>query len=309
MEAVSGTREHGREEGRAHLLRAWVDVSRTAMGGRRRNKRHVVFDGEGFLEVERLTELGDRDEVYIDSLFPEFYDELAELLGMGVGVYLLRDGRSQKETRERLELEKSDRNDARALSLIPKGLFKQLRLEEVEAARKLQPLLQEFEATSRKRKTVRTWMSMEGDKELEARLRALDEALTKKYKKLQRGTTRIAREILPMYAFAKRELGLGGVGLVKLLLKIDFSKGIRKVKAYARRSRYVRDDLARFAMAVYYNAKKGHGHKNYIEIVEGSRSRDEALKRLQTQILRDLRRLYRNYIENSGQAGHSGPAT
>jgi hypothetical protein len=60
---------------------------------------HIVFDGERIFEVDKLTKLKDVDEVYIDTLFPEIYEEVLELLKKGVKVCLLRDASILKKLR------------------------------------------------------------------------------------------------------------------------------------------------------------------------------------------------------------------
>jgi hypothetical protein len=49
--------------------------------------------------VRRLTKLKDASEVFIDTLFPEVYDDVLRLLKRGVRVYLLKDARILKKLR------------------------------------------------------------------------------------------------------------------------------------------------------------------------------------------------------------------
>jgi hypothetical protein len=77
----------------------YIDVSRTAVNGKRRQKLHCVFDGQKILRVRRLTKLKDASEVFIDTLFPEVYDDVLRLLKRGVRVYLLKDARILKKLR------------------------------------------------------------------------------------------------------------------------------------------------------------------------------------------------------------------
>jgi hypothetical protein len=50
----------------------YVDVAVPAdKKKRRKNKTHVAFDGDRTFKVNRLTELEDAGEVFIDTLFPE----------------------------------------------------------------------------------------------------------------------------------------------------------------------------------------------------------------------------------------------
>jgi len=69
----------------------YVDVAIPAdRKKRRKEKMHAVFDGGRVFRVKRLMALEDAGEIYIDSLFPELYDEILESLRRGVKVYLLK---------------------------------------------------------------------------------------------------------------------------------------------------------------------------------------------------------------------------
>jgi len=67
----------------------FVDTSRTARGGKRR-KPHVCYDGKRIFKISKLTKLKDYDEIFIDTLFPEIYDEILQLLRRGNKVYYLK---------------------------------------------------------------------------------------------------------------------------------------------------------------------------------------------------------------------------
>ena len=67
-------------------------ASRTATDDKRKKRKpHYVFDGEKIFEVDKLTKLKDVNEVFIDSLFPEIYSEVLELLKRGAKVHLLKN--------------------------------------------------------------------------------------------------------------------------------------------------------------------------------------------------------------------------
>jgi len=55
--------------------RIFIDTSPTAINGKRKKKPHYVYDGEKIFEVNKLTKLKDVDEVFIDTLLPEIYEE------------------------------------------------------------------------------------------------------------------------------------------------------------------------------------------------------------------------------------------
>jgi hypothetical protein len=69
----------------------FVDTSKTAKNGKKKRKPHVCYDGEKVFEVYELTKLRNYDEIFIDTLFSEFYDEVMELLREGVKIYYLKD--------------------------------------------------------------------------------------------------------------------------------------------------------------------------------------------------------------------------
>jgi len=110
----------------------YVDASPTATNGRRRRKPHNVFDRERTFKVNKLTKLKNVDEVFIDTLFPEVYDEILELLRRGVKVYLLRDTEVFKRLRLQNNLKKSDENDALMFSKVAKEYFRALTIHEIE---------------------------------------------------------------------------------------------------------------------------------------------------------------------------------
>jgi len=52
-------------------------------------KPNVAYDGKRMIKINSLTELADAEQIYLDSLAPETYDEILELLKRDVKVYLL----------------------------------------------------------------------------------------------------------------------------------------------------------------------------------------------------------------------------
>ena len=133
----------------------YVDTAISVDGKKRgKNKTHTVFDGERTFRVRRLTELEDAAEIFIDALFPLIYEEVEELIGKSVKVYLLKNARLVKRLREGNGLRKSDDVDARLLRMIPRNYFKQLTAREVDLLR----LIGEYEMYVRWEKTIRQWM-------------------------------------------------------------------------------------------------------------------------------------------------------
>ncbi|MCL7390327.1 MAG: hypothetical protein LZ173_10440, partial [Thaumarchaeota archaeon] len=109
----------------------YIDTSRTT-NGKSRQKLHYVYDGQKIIKVRRLTRLRNANEIYIDTLFPEVYNEILELLKRGVKVYVLKDTRMLKKLRRENNLSKSDEVDALMLSKVPKEYFRELTAGEVE---------------------------------------------------------------------------------------------------------------------------------------------------------------------------------
>jgi len=271
----------------------WVDISITAKSGKHRRKLHVAYDGKRIIKINSLTELADAEQIYIDSSAPETYDEILELLKRDIKVYLLTKPQLIKEKRIEAHLAKSDENDAKVLSMIPIELFKELAFNEIVTKRKLQPLLEQYETASKRLKVLKQWKKEGWEFE---ELKALEKRLARMKRQLERRILETAEAELKIYRFAETELGLRGVSLVSLLIHVDFSRGIHKIKGYVKRNRKIRDILAKYAVAIYTNAKK-NGNGKYAEIVIKAKNRKEALKRLQVEILKDLRRLWRKIYQ------------
>jgi len=151
------------EEELKEMARAvYVDTSPTAINGKSKKKPHYVYDGEKVFEVNKLTNLKDVDEVHIDTLFPEIYEEVLELLKRGVKVYLLKDIRMLKKLRMENNMKKSDENDAVLLSKISKDGFRLLTIQETEKKVKLRPLINRHELLSKRIKTLKQWINRDG---------------------------------------------------------------------------------------------------------------------------------------------------
>jgi len=134
----------------------YVDVAVPADKKKRgRHKTHAVFDGGRVFRVKKLTELEDASEIYVDTLFPQVYDEVLELLRRGVRVYLLKDTIKLKKLRIGSNLKKSDENDAMLLVQILKETFRPLTIKELELKMKMRPLIKEIDDTNK------TWLRLQ----------------------------------------------------------------------------------------------------------------------------------------------------
>jgi hypothetical protein len=114
-----------------------IGSSSTAVNGKGRQKLHYAFNGQKIIKIRKLTRLRNADEIYVDSLFPENYDEIQELLERGVKVYILKELRVLKKLRLQNNLRKSDEVDAQLLSMIPRDGFRPLTVEELEFKMKM----------------------------------------------------------------------------------------------------------------------------------------------------------------------------
>lgn len=262
----------------------WVD---TSMGAKNKkwSKPHVAYDGEKIIQLKRLTKLTRYDEVFIDAAFPEIYNDLIELLSKGVRVYVLKDTRLLKTARDLLKLQKSDTNDAVALSTIPLEAFKELTLKEVE----LRKLLVRYEQYSGLRRRVRTWVKQYPGLRS---LKVLENELERECQRLEAEITETARYMLPFYRVVQERLGLRGVSIVNLLLHIDFSKNMHKIKIYVLKNRRIKGILSRYIASTYIRVKgKGRSTNEYEELITKAPSIRKAMK-VGMKILKAIRRLW-----------------
>jgi len=275
----------------------FVDISWTFDGGKRgREKKHVVYDGERLRETATLTSLEDASEIYIDSLSPKIYDDLLVLLRQGVKVYLVRKLKLIKKFRDKFKMGKSDENDAIVLSLMPKDAFRPVTLEEVEIKASLHPLVQKWASLSKRLKTLKRW---ENDGIKSKYLPLFKKDLEREKDRLEKEIMKVAKEKIEMYRWVEEELGLHGASLARLLLYVDFSKGLRKIKNFIQGNKNAKTALTSLAFAIYSNARQGRGpekYRNYIKSYEGVRRKD-AIKKLRSIILKDLRRLWCKHNE------------
>jgi len=71
----------------------YVVVSKDAINRKSSKGRYLVYNGERMFRIEKLTELKDVDEVFMDAIYSSMYSEVLELLRSGVKVYVLKDRR------------------------------------------------------------------------------------------------------------------------------------------------------------------------------------------------------------------------
>jgi hypothetical protein len=283
----------------------YIDVSWTASGKRRRNRKgqpHVVFDGERFYEVDRLTKLEDAEEVYIDSLFPTIYPDILRLLRKRVKVYLLTNTRILKKLRLENSLRKTHQNDAFILSRIPKELFKELTIEEVKFKMKLRPVIKKYEWLVKWKGTLKILIS-----------KGFDYYFRESVKLIEKDLKETAKEIISMtsnsrYGEVYRRVCdalqiKDSVEVAVLVMELPLHLGVGKLRAYlglnpVKNNNQYNRRLKRHLEVLTYNIlinnyrKKKDRPKEFINIVKNSSSRGEAMLRIQLTILRILRKAW-----------------
>jgi len=278
----------------------YVDTSRTAINGKRK-KPHVVFDGERVFQINKLTKLKNVDEVFIDTLFPEIYEEVLELLKRGVKVYLLKDVRILKKLRIENNLKKTDENDVVLLLKIPRSGFRLLTVQEVEKKAKLWPLINKYELLSKRIKTLKIWINKDGyDYELKESIRLME--------KDKKDVVRKIIEILSnnaIYREACRILGFKeSVEVAILTIKLPLNLPLNTLKKIVgltpnrnkgRFNHHLRECLSQLATNVYMNRKrlkdKCEVPEEFREIID-SLPREKAIYKLQSRILKMFRKAY-----------------
>jgi hypothetical protein len=297
----------------------YVDVSWSAGVKRRRAGRghpHVVFDGEGFYEVDRLTKLKNAEEVYIDSLFPTIYPDILGLLKNRVKVFLLTNARILRKLRLENNLRKTHQNDAFILSWIPKEWFRELTIEEIEFKMKVRPVIRKYEWLVRWKKTLKILITKGFDYYFRESIKFIEEDLKE-----------TAREIISMvsnsrYGEVYRRVCdtlrvKDSVEVAVLVMELPLHLGVGKLRAYLglnpvknnnqynRRLRRHLEALAYNTFLNYYRKKKDEAEE-IINIMKNASSRSEAMLRIQLTILRILRKAWieaENNQTNEGLAG------
>ena len=261
---------------------------------RKRHKTHAVFDGVRVFRVNKLTELEDAEEIYIDAMFPQNYEEILDVIERGVKVLLLKNTRLLKRLRKKDRIRKSDENDAKLLSKMPRTCFRELTLKEV----KLLQLINDYKAYSKWKRIIKQGMSLyplNSFKECVKELRSL----------CRRYARRIIREVKSdkrramMYEMVCRELGLKKSVEVAILVarlplnwKLSRLKGLlgftpRKDIGY---SHGLRANLSKLAASLYFSVRR----KSSLKLFEGMDELplNKALYILQLRILKILKKAW-----------------
>ncbi|MCL7397156.1 MAG: hypothetical protein LZ167_07055 [Thaumarchaeota archaeon] len=285
----------------------YVDVSRTVVNGKGRQKLHCVYDGQKIIKIRKLTKLKNADEIYIDTLFPEVYDEVLELLKRGVKVYLLKYPSMLKKLRRENNVRKSDEVDAVMLSKVSREYFRTLTIQEMEKKVKVQPLINEYELLSRRVKILKQWVKNDGYDWLRDDIRLMEEDKKK-----------IAEKIIEIfsddviYREACRMLGISeSVDLAILLNGLRLETSSAAIRGYlgltnnrnGKYNRNIRKHLTQLANVVYVDVKRGIVEPSYKELTDiiAREPKNKALFKLQTKILKILKNIWRAVNEVSDE--------
>jgi hypothetical protein len=287
----------------------YVDVSRTAVNGKRRQKLHYAFDGQKIIKIRRLTRLKDASEIFIDSLFPENYNEILELLKKDTKIYLLKDTGVLKKLRLENGLRKSDENDVLMLSKIPRECFRELTAGEVELKVAVRPLINRYEWVVEKRKMLKQWRSRGYDYGFGESIRAIEADRLKISRNIVKMVDRsIYRDV---YRRVCSELQVkDSVEVAILVLELPLTSGMDKLKSYlgftptkndGRYNHRLRRHLESIAFNIYFNSykRKTSIPEEFVETIQNTQSKSIALQKLQLKILKTLRR---TWIEVSKEA-------
>jgi len=221
------------------------------------SKKHVCYDTDRdlFFEVDSLAELKDYDEIYLDnSLFPDMWQQLREVISNGKNVYYFTRPWKWKEIRKRFKDElkakigkasKTDKGDAfllwkvYELSLIKNNThryFRPLTIVDVE----LRPLLMREEMLYRNLQRVRNASIIGVDVESDAKI------LEKKVEEVRREIVDRAVRLIPTFIDITECLGLdlddvnGLAGLAGLLVynkSTSYRKSVKYLGLYKAKGR------------------------------------------------------------------------
>jgi hypothetical protein len=293
----------------------YVDVSWSAGVKRRRAGRghpHVVFDGEGFYEVDRLTKLKDAEEVYIDSLFPTIYPDILGLLKNRVKVFLLTNTRILRKLRLENNLRKTHQNDAFILSRIPKEWFRELTIEEVEFKMRVRPVIRKYEWLARWKKTLKILISKGFDYYFGESIRLIEEDLKETAKEIISMTSNsrygeVYRRVCDALQIKD------SVEVAVLVMELPLHLGVGKLRAYlglnpVKNNNQYNRRLRRHLEALTYNTlinsyRRKDSPEELINIVKNASSRSEAMLRIQLTILRILRKAWIEANNNQTRRG------
>ncbi|MCL7402637.1 MAG: hypothetical protein LZ168_07635, partial [Thaumarchaeota archaeon] len=270
--------------------------------GKRRQKLHYAFDGQKIIRIRKLTKLRNADEIYIDTLFPENYDEILELLKRSIKVYLLKDTTVLKKLRSENNLRKSDEVDALMLSKIPREYFRELTAREVELKIAVRPLINRYEWIVEKRKILKQWKSRGYDYGFGESIRAMEADRKKVEREIVRMINRsIYRDV---YRRVCSELQVkDSVEVAILVLELPLTSGMDKLKSYlgftptkndGRYNHRLRRHLESIASNIYLKSYKRRTSipEEFVETIQNTQSMNRILQKLQLKILKILRRTW-----------------
>jgi len=260
--------------------------------------KHAVYDGEKVLKIDDLRKFPDAKEVYLDALFPRIFDEVKELLGRGVKVYVLMRADVLKMVRQANGLVKSDENDAVALSVVSPTLFSELTPDRLL----LEEDIVRYRRLSKIVSTLRKWKT-DGDLSGEATVQFIRQLNAEKNAVGRRVVKMVKSDPFygELYRRAVEELGLGdtATAMAVLSVKLPLYLNRNKLKAYlgftpeAKKTRRynheLRGWLARSAAIICLRKKRTLNAK--------------AIYKMELMILKTLKRIYREVQREGEPAG------
>jgi len=280
----------------------YVDTARTTLNGKRRQKPHMVFDGERVFKAWKLTDLRDVGEVFIDTLFPEIYDEVLELLKNNVKIYLLKNTAVLKRLRLENDARKSDENDALMLSKIPRDNYRLLTVDEIELKTTVRPLINRYEMLTKWRKILRQWLNDCDIPEIVEALRENIKVLKKMLREVSREIIDVVKNSNSMYSYVYKEVANfldvnDSVILAILILETPLYLNIHKLKALygytpnknnGRYNHRLRTLISSLAANIYITAKrKSIKNEKFKEFIE-TMPMNKAIYKIEIEILKTI---------------------
>ncbi len=96
------------------------------------------------------------------------------MISNDVKVYLLREGKLIKQKRVENNFRKTDENDAIVLSMISKEFFRELKLEEIQVKKQLQPLISRYEVLTKRILILKQWLKDSDNSQLKSLIKELE---------------------------------------------------------------------------------------------------------------------------------------
>ena len=267
----------------------------------------MVFDGSKVFKVGRMTELEDAAKIYIDTLFPEIYDEVLELLRRGVGVYLLKDATKLKKLRMESNMRKTDENDSVPLSRIPREAFRPLTAEELELKIRIEPLISEYRQIVRWKKTLKNLISRGFVYNFRETLRLMEADRKRLSRKIVKQVT-----ALPIYGevYKKACEALGikkSTELAILTIELPLHLPLAKLKGLlglipggneGKCNHKLRNHLVAFAAGLYISVRKGANFSNKVTEAVNCLPKEQAMPKLQLAALKVPRMMYLTAVKS-----------